>query len=382
MIPLAALAALLIFTGYKLASPKVFVDTWRKGWEQFLVLLTTLFATLYEGLLLGIATGILLSFIIQLFRSGLSLGEWIRIIFKPKILKKEQAHSKDLYLRIEGVLNFLNILRLRKELRAIPEDKQLILDLSTCILIDYTVLEYLHLSAEKYDLKAQALHIIGLDVHQSSSRHPFALQVLKVKRPPKLTRRQKELQNVALANDAQFLPEVSWDIFRYKKFNYFKTRPIEYKINSTYGRYPELGVKWEFCDLIFNEGVLTAREVYHCSILLIHLPFDIPEFVLEKEGFFDRITQRLHLQEDLNFNEFKHFSDQFLLRGGDETAIRAFFEPALIEFLDQGELYHIESTGNALVLFREMRFVSPNELQRMLAYAQALVGVMGGGLRS
>ena len=54
-IPLAALAVLLVYTGYKLASPKVLVETYRKGDDQFLIFLTTLVASLSQGFLVGIS---------------------------------------------------------------------------------------------------------------------------------------------------------------------------------------------------------------------------------------------------------------------------------------------------------------------------------------
>lgn len=58
-IPLAALAAMLIFTGYRLASPKEFYKTYKIGIEQFIRFLVTILVTLATDLLLGIAAGIL-----------------------------------------------------------------------------------------------------------------------------------------------------------------------------------------------------------------------------------------------------------------------------------------------------------------------------------
>jgi carbonic anhydrase len=57
-IPLAALAAVLIVTGFKLASPALFVAKWRAGWIQFVPFVTTVLAILFTDLLVGVLIGL------------------------------------------------------------------------------------------------------------------------------------------------------------------------------------------------------------------------------------------------------------------------------------------------------------------------------------
>src|SRR3712207_7515422 len=59
-IPLAALGAMLVYTGFRLASPREFVRTYRVGSEQFVVFVGTILATLATDLLIGIGVGIAL----------------------------------------------------------------------------------------------------------------------------------------------------------------------------------------------------------------------------------------------------------------------------------------------------------------------------------
>ena len=53
-VPLAALAAILVHTGFKLASPKVIKHVYDQGIEQLVFFLGTLIITLYTDLLIGI----------------------------------------------------------------------------------------------------------------------------------------------------------------------------------------------------------------------------------------------------------------------------------------------------------------------------------------
>ncbi len=57
-IPLSCLAAVLIMTGLKLTSPKVFRQMWREGWTQFLPFVVTVTAILLTDLLIGILIGL------------------------------------------------------------------------------------------------------------------------------------------------------------------------------------------------------------------------------------------------------------------------------------------------------------------------------------
>ncbi len=57
LIPLAALAAILVYTGYQLTSPRVFYNIAQHGIEQLLVFCVTILATLVEGIMTGIFAG-------------------------------------------------------------------------------------------------------------------------------------------------------------------------------------------------------------------------------------------------------------------------------------------------------------------------------------
>ena len=57
-IPLAALAAMLVYTGYRLAHPTEFIHVYRIGKEQLAIFVTTLVFVLATDLLIGVAAGI------------------------------------------------------------------------------------------------------------------------------------------------------------------------------------------------------------------------------------------------------------------------------------------------------------------------------------
>ena len=65
-IPIAALSAMLIYTGFRLASPKEFKKVQDIGYDQLFLFLVTLVITLMTDLLLGVGAGILAKKVLQI----------------------------------------------------------------------------------------------------------------------------------------------------------------------------------------------------------------------------------------------------------------------------------------------------------------------------
>jgi hypothetical protein len=132
-------------------------------------------------------------------------------------------------------------------------------------------------------------------------------------------------------------------------------------------------------DVTFNEGFSAASEIYHSTIQVVHLPIEIPKFVLEKEGLFDKIFDRIMAfsgYRDIDFELYTDFSNQFLLMGENQQEIRNFFTKELIEYLEQEEVHHIESNGEALLIFKKLKFAKTDETLGILKFSEHLVKKM------
>ncbi len=67
-------------------------------------------------------------------------------------------------------------------------------------------------------------------------------------------------------------------------------------------------------------------------------------------------------QTDVNFPDSPGFSDQDILRGQDEPALRAIFSPALRNALTSLDHLTIEGADDVLFIFRTDRRVKPEDL--------------------
>jgi MFS superfamily sulfate permease-like transporter len=165
-IPLAALAAMLIITGFRLAAPAQFKKTYNIGADQLALFVTTLLVTLATDLLVGILVGIVLKLAIHFYR-GVKLNQ----MFKAPISMRQ--NGKTMVLTIEGPAVFSNYFSLQKQLmQALPMAEKIEIDFSKASLIDHTTLSCLQDVRDQ--LGHQKLSIIGLNNHIRTSEHQLS----------------------------------------------------------------------------------------------------------------------------------------------------------------------------------------------------------------
>lgn len=126
-IPLSALAAILIVTGFKLASPKLFKEMWSEGIPQFLPFFITIAAIVLSDLLTGVLIGLCVSI---LFILHSNLRNPIR-----RVLEKHTAGD---VLRIElaSQVSFLNRAALEKVFYNVPRGGRVLIDARSTDFID------------------------------------------------------------------------------------------------------------------------------------------------------------------------------------------------------------------------------------------------------
>lgn len=75
---------------------------------------------------------------------------------------------------------------------------------------------------------------------------------------------------------------------------------------------------------------------------------------------------------EIDFDEAKNFSKVFDVSGPDRDAIKKFFKPELIKFFENKEIYHVESNGNALLVFRFVSRAKSGEIKNMIDFSHDL----------
>ncbi|MET3438924.1 SulP family inorganic anion transporter [Sphingomonas sp. 1185] len=123
LIPLAALAAVLIATGYKLCKPKLFTERYKQGWSQFIPFIVTILAILRTDLLIGILIGLTVGFVFVVARN-----------FRPALTYAYD--DGDCLIRARRNLYFIHKYELQKALAKVPDGANLLIDLSSTSYVD------------------------------------------------------------------------------------------------------------------------------------------------------------------------------------------------------------------------------------------------------
>lgn len=377
-VPLAALAAILLYIGFRLASPGVFKKTYEAGIEQLIFLVVTLVITLYSDLLWGIIGGTLFTLLVHILLARIPVGTFLRLAIRSDSnLIKTGENSVE--LKVRGVGNFLSIPRLSAFTKMVPAGSDVAIDLSETRLVDMTFQEKLtEFIRAQYDTGGQVT-LKGLENHVSSSNHNRALQIFLHPMSQKLSPRQERLQAMAEVSGYTFESHVDWNTSYLRNFQFFEIRPIERKANCIRGSFEDKGVNWEIADVTFNEGAAFSAEVYHSTVMTLRLPQVLPKFVMEKEGIFDKIFDRFMAfsgYRDIDFELYTDFSKKVLLMGEDEQAIRDLFTPELIRFFENEQVQHIECNGEALLIFNKLKPARTDETEKIIGFAKRLTDRM------
>ncbi len=145
MIPLASLAAILIYVGFKLANHNIFREMYQRGLENFIPFIVTVVMIVATDLLIGVVCGLIVSAILVMKYNS-----------EPEFAKELEVYPNGDVLRIllPQQATFLNKAALIETFRSLPEDSKVILDASHSHYIDYDIKEVIedfsiNLSKEK-----------------------------------------------------------------------------------------------------------------------------------------------------------------------------------------------------------------------------------------
>jgi len=374
-IPMPALAAILVYTGYRLATPENLFRIYKIGKEQAIIFLTTLVATLLTSLTTGILLGILTTLLVHVFlnKSGVLFSRnWL----KPNVLMYLEEETGNYYVSVKNFCSFLNFFKLKAKLDEIPPSEHAIIDFSLCEFVDHTVMEGLNDYSRSFSRQGGFFEIIGLDVHEAKTEHPFAIR----KSLPEssflnfeisLTKRQKLLQKLSTILDWEYLPDPVSNYADLEQFFYFKTKWINYRYNNLESKNKD----FLLFDLSYSEGAFIAKEDLRSTFLQIKVHQKMPVFTLDKENFMTAILQLSGLQ-DIDFKKHPDFSKRFYLSGEDVKSIRSFFTDDLIFFFESHPTYYLESNGDSILIRGKERLASIQEIKQMLAFAEELLKIL------
>ncbi len=153
LIPLATLAAILLFTGYKLANPKLLRDAAKVGPSYLVPFVVTVVGILATDLLVGIALGLVVA-------TAFLLRESFRNAYF--FHREESADHHRVRLELAEEVTFLNKARIHAVLHDLEPGTDVTVDGRRVRHIDHDVVEILHDFADTARSKDITLRLVGI----------------------------------------------------------------------------------------------------------------------------------------------------------------------------------------------------------------------------
>ena len=161
LIPLSCLAAILLVTGVKLASPALVRQMWDEGRYQFVPFAVTVVAIVLTDLLIGVLIGLAVSI-------GFILDSNVRRPIR-RIVEKHLG-GEVVHIELANQVSFLNRAALARALDEVPRGGHVLLDAQNTDYIDPDVLDLIR------DFKEQTAPARGVEVSLLGFRSKYQLQ--------------------------------------------------------------------------------------------------------------------------------------------------------------------------------------------------------------
>jgi len=158
-VPLASLAAILFMVGYKLSNLSLYKNMYRLGWSQFLPFIATVIGILSTDLLKGIFIGVAVT-VIFILRNN----------YKNAYQSKNDPAERRpvVYLKLAGVVTFLNKASIQLKLESVPPNTKVIIDGTSSVNVDFDILEIIK-NFRQYQAPTKMIEVETIGIKESAA---------------------------------------------------------------------------------------------------------------------------------------------------------------------------------------------------------------------
>ena len=386
-IPLAAIAGILIYIGWRLCEPALFARTLAIGRDRFIVFVGTVVAILLTDLLLGMLIGVALELALLLYlltpsvryvlagrldlRSASALL-WTNFsgLFRSPVIRERhslQGGATVHELTLGSLVGF-NLLPLEKLIARLPASDGLRLHFTeSARIIDHTAVEYLQQVEEEFAGHGRAFSVEGVENFFRFSPHPLATRMQEPRITQEQVQRGERAQRIgAIAQrlGLAFSPLMSATINRHD-FVYLRRGDQREECNVMQG--PWAGGSLRIFD--YSHTSPPDYHVPHRHTLLVFEPpaaLPLPEFVLTPGLYLERYLVHLReLGEKVSPAGYRVYS----LPEQDMAEL----PPAVLDAMQVSGPLYVEVRRGALLAFAPRRELEDEvQIERLLLLATAL----------
>ena len=390
LVPLAAIAAILIYVGWKLCEYKVFTKTYAVGRDQLVIFVFTILAILgtdlLSGILLGVAAEVamLLYLLTPSFRVILTgrltfvqscalLWGNLKNLFTSPIIKVrmlERDGAPHCEVTLSSVVCF-NLLPLDKLLANLPPQTGIALIVNESgRIIDHTAMEYLHQFEEESVRDGRAFKMQGIENFYQFTRHSLSARIqdgILLKEKHKRSEREEMMEQVAKQHGLEFQPATTGILNKWG-FRYLRRGSDKQESNVMSGDYRGCQIK------LYDYSHTAAPDYYSKhwhTIIKLHCRGSerstIPDLVVTPGHYMERyLVDFTEIAPDKDGD----FGKIYRLYSADGTDPRPHISARLIDFLVRHKGFYVEVKNGVMLAFKQDRdLASPQDIVTLLELA-------------
>jgi len=370
MIPISALASMLVFTGFKLASPKEFKHMYQIGLMEFEIFVVTLIAVLATDLIIGIVIGILFKYVLILFK-----GTKFKELFKSNLDIRHEGEVKKIHLK--GSQIFSNYLSLKKKMDSgVQRHNELILDFSEVEFVDHTVMEHLEDYARLAKLNGKDVHIENADGLNPVSNHPLAARDRRTKAKfDNINIDARTLQQLSFSNEKNYQFSSKLNDYSEWGFYHFTIRKQILSIENVI-HYQKNGMTYQIADITTKTGAEVTADIDKVTAIKVSGIPEVPKFYMQRKDFLEALKDVFD-HNDITFANFPKFSKHYAIHADDvEEKIRQLFNDELLSYMETHGTMFMSGNGKDLLIHLEDKLLNINEIEAIISHTEHIASVI------
>ncbi len=391
MVPLAAIASILIYVGWKLCEYKVFTKTYSVGRDQLIIFIITIVAILstdlLSGILIGVATEVLLLLYLlmpslryvltgrlSLQRSICLLWDNLKSIFTSPVIKVKELERNGIkhYEMTLSSLVCFNLLPLDKMLSSLPDKEGVTLIITESgRIIDHTAMEYLHQFQEECVRDGRVFELIGVENFIQFSKHSLAARMqdtMLVKEQVQRSDREIQMEKLSQRYGLDFNAEAV-SILNAEDFVYLRRGADKEACNTMYGEHKGANVR------LYDYSHTSAPNYYskhwHTIITSSYAAdsgINIPDLVITPGHYLERY---LVDYDEVNLPENNAFAEKYRLFAKEGSDPLSCISPELMKFIAKFDDCYLEVRNGVMLAFRkDQSLANADEIASLLALAE------------
>ncbi|MBL4850949.1 MAG: SulP family inorganic anion transporter [Gammaproteobacteria bacterium] len=390
LVPLAAIASILIYVGWKLCEYKVFTKTYSIGRDQMIVFIITVIAVLATDLLIGILIGIAAEIIILLYlltpsfrfilngrltatQSLVFLWKNFKTLFADPVIKYEKSERDGKVhheLSLSSVVCF-NLLPLDKILDNLPNNEGVTLTITeSSHIIDHTGMEYLHQFQEECVRDKRPCEVLGLENFHQFTKHPLSARMqdaILVKEEARRTTRELAMEKIAAQQGLTFNAEIT-NTLNKEDFIYLRRGSDKEESNVMQGEYDGCKVR------LFDYSHTSAPNYYskHWRTLVTAncVMANVPDFVIAPGHYLERYLTGYNSKVLIGKTDS---SSEYRLYTSDNVDASTYVSDELQSFLMQHPQFYIEMRDGVILAYNCSEELADTEQVALLLSVAGIV---------